>query len=293
MKEGEGGVLAPLDPRLSVWYDKPFDLPGGAETVPLELCLVPCGDLRDTKSIDPLADRLPACLEFAGLSSHEDYRAFANTYGLLGIPASALQDARLPGEPLSIWADEAKKIRNVLGIWAFLQGKKPGWEAIYASKTAAVATSPRDRMKIYGESAAQRLAETLTLNMRRVVTAGVRFGQHDRRPQFSVDYEPTNLLGVLWLQCAWIVTRRQDFRRCVRSRCGGWLAIGRDHSRPERSKRSHTQFCSDVCRAAHRQELIADIRRRRKRGESIALIASDMRMSQRRIRTLAGRAGKA
>jgi hypothetical protein len=241
----------------------------GFEDIPLdgwfsrrERVLAPLGDLKPFR-LDP--QRYAVCREFAGLASENDYLKFAERYGPLGIDQAALRQTGLAGEPLEIWREHVYRVAWILNAWDCVTNKTPERLSLYVplGKPETVRT------------VATKIQHRINENLRRLL--GPRIALASDAARFTFDYEAMNLLGLIWLQCAWVITGKLDYRTCRRPRCRQWLALGMEGDTSQRKgrKRAHAEFCSPHCRASSRQELLAAIRNRTSSNQTLKAIAAE------------------
>lgn len=181
------------------------------------------------------------------------YIAFARRFGLLGLPVHE------GGELAEAWTDE------LMAVWRLLQR----WDAVKARRARSLVPIliPRSAtLKADAAASAQqaRRVEVAALEAQIIEGANEHLQKHQLVPRlrsvrvgesvrFALDYEPTTLIGLIWLQCLWALTGRQDFTRCENEACGHWLELAPSRGKRQRRGRADKRFCSDLCRATWHQ----------------------------------------
>lgn len=258
----------------------------------VEWALVPTGE-GTPRTYDPLADEIALCRPFAELRGGTDYLRFADAYGPLGVDPAALEDAGLFGEPMSLWQDCVTKVWRVLNAWDQLQ---QAMKDIQAKQRVLVAHKSEWRNRRLDEQARlhqeletakaalvnvkrwtgdlSELTATVTTETRKHLGLALTFDSDTRGVR--VVYQPETLLGVIWLQVMWVLTRQRDYRCCAWRLCGKWLTVGSAGKRGNSPRqRAHSRWCRGArCRAAHHQDRVLEVGKRRRQGESVAEIAT-------------------
>jgi hypothetical protein len=85
-----------------------------------------------------------------------------------------------------------------------------------------------------------RVEQQITDQLRMLTEPCLVYSDSMQRPMLHL--VPRTLLGALWLQLAWAIDGRKDFRKC--GSCGDWFAVGHG----EREFTTARVFCSDGCR---------------------------------------------
>ncbi len=266
-----------------------------------ELVLIPVDPAGPRRTYDPLASEHSICREFAALATNDDYKAFADRYGVLGIPPDDLSDAGLPGEPLGIWRQCVLDVYRVLRSWDRLQdvalALKRSKVALEKARKAQIERANRGGTTLANADELRGLQDAVTANQKAVQTQVDWFGgtkgiaakvsSHLRQHvgaslttdpvqpgTLRFDYVPETLLGVIWLQCAWVLSRRRDYKQC--EWCKKWMPTG-SAGKPASSRlRIHARVCSNACRAAEYQNRKYSVGRRFTQGETVPAIADSL-----------------
>lgn len=117
-----------------------------------------------------------------------------------------------------------------------------------------------------------QVEQEVTVHLRTLTEPCLVYSDSVQRPMLH--FVPKTLLGALWLQLAWAIDGRKDFRRC-RS-CRDWFAVGHD----AREFTAARVFCSDGCRVRENR------RKKRPREQTIEVIGP-LRLLVRGLMSLA------
>lgn len=177
-----------------------------------------------------------------------EIRAFASSYGFLGISvrgpidADLLEDWSSPQESLLTWAAEIHNMRHATRL----------------TETRSIRRGTADGHR----------ADLINLRLNGV-RARLIFAD-DTEPW--VTYEPTNLRAALWLQLALAVASDKKFIQC--KHCAELLEISTEAT----GHRSHREFCSESCKTL-------DYRSRVRQAKELAISGLNAASISKRLST--------
>ena len=90
--------------------------------------------------------------------------------------------------------------------------------------------------------------------------------------KFRLDWLPRSLLGALWLQAVWSVTRPSSFRTCIV--CGNPIQISLH--RKTGGRRTDTKFCGTNCRSQDLRNRKKQAKERHQHGQTLRAIAKEL-----------------
>jgi hypothetical protein len=232
-------------------------------------------------SPSPLNDTL--FFEFAEVPlTREGVRAFANQYGLLGVPELVSSDKFLPpsaasgkiparlGESQKRWAQEIKDMHRLVRLWNPAFRKKRGsrfednvllippnrieYECItdYGKRKEVIT---EDGVRSWLQSPPPDLKEQIRRRSllgavnEKLKHSDVRIALYEdpSKKRSRLRIIPTSLKDFLWLQFAKAINRGTVYRECLD--CGSWFPLG------DQGGRSDKRFCSGTCKSrTHRRQ---------------------------------------
>jgi len=161
--------------------------------------------------ISPIEDDPSIFGQFADLRTDDDYRKFANKFGLLAHPKEP--------EISATWETSAHNIH--VGFSAWKKRKSDG--SIEAIRTVMDCFNERSTVGSIGLNAG---------------TVRLRLDLIEKQTIPTLFIEPNNLLLAIWAQFAHAVTHNLNQKRCDIETCGKWFSA----QTPRRL------FCSDACK---------------------------------------------
>lgn len=241
---------------------------------------------------DPIQDRPALFRRFAELDPEESpILAFANEYGLLGIPRESLQ----------AWTRHIARMRDVVALlyaadrgdaeavarWITLQQTAMGISATLRRGE----TGSRETLRPEDDDLARYLEPTNRVLAARFFADKIINGELEAHSSARMLYDPrdgshelhvapSSLLGALWIQAGDLAAGRRDYQKC--EQCGTWFALSPDTSRADR------RFCSDRCRTRAYRERKDEARRLHQRGMSPSAIARKLGSKTQTIREWLG-----
>jgi len=210
-----------------------------------------------------------AFLMFANLTKVKGGPAFGNavsvfvhTYGLLGAPLTR-NPTSAPMEHIDTLPRWRRKLKPPLAdhhAWV------PQMALMNGFLMAAQRIDPYDIVWEYLLPQVNRMlletcAPTLDWNQDEAVEA-----------KFRLNWVPRSLLGALWLQAAWSVSRPSSFRPCTV--CGKFIEISLH--RKTGGHRTDTQFCSTNCRSQDLRNRKKQAKERHQHGQTLRAIAKEL-----------------
>lgn len=203
--------------------------------------------------------------DFVGIEPTEDGTlAFANRYGLLGMPKglSAIVDGRpILAETLAAWQFAHTELRLALTLHDHIQKERlrelasvitwsHGGVHYRDNERAVTIASPQDRPDILArfqdgdliEPAKWFLQRLVNQNLDRFTVTARLLWDTRKLGKFTVHIVPKSLIGCMWLLFAKELEGR-SYRQC--RHCLRWFEIG-----GSRSARADKQFCTASCKAA-------------------------------------------
>ena len=241
---------------------------------------------------DPIRECPALFQRFAELHPKESaILAFANEYGLLGIPRESLQE----------WARHTARMRDVVALldaadredskalarWITLQETAMGTSATLRRRETGSRETLRpgdDDLARYLEPknrvlAARFFADKI-INSELEANSSARMLYDPRDGSHELHVVPSSLLGALWIQAGDLAAGRRDYHKC--EQCRTWIALSPDTSRADR------RFCSDRCRTKAYRGRQDEARRLHERGMTPSAIAQKLGSETRRIREWLG-----
>jgi hypothetical protein len=235
-------------------------------------CLVRPLRTADRRVYMPLRSEPSLFLTFAKTEpTEEGIIAFADRFGFLALPCRGLltADSReveraergfrhghlcfCEGWPLDWWVEDISAMRRAVELWeAVRRGDAgdvsrrlepyPSAEGVMFQDTHRPEWPPSDPYR----AALLQIESAINTNLGRGVYPRVCWDSAGTSLNFTV--APLELLGALWLQFAWAVAGKAEYRAC--RECGRLFEV----SRSESGSRADRMFCSTGCRVkAYRQ----------------------------------------
>lgn len=258
-------------------FPQPRRRPG--EEVRVLVLNVGRGESIQQRYYNPLLLEKPILFKaFADLEPTEEaVLAFANRYGHLGLDEEEIKKKLadgdntaymnaairgLAGEPFFRWFEELTELQAAVSMWealgagdtallrqaveksSYTDGKPPADPAaLAAAGSDALRNAINDRLKEYTSAAMVQRDGRLTLQV-----------------------EPKNLLGAIWVQFAQAIDGRKTFARC--KGCKEWFEIG-----PQGLRRKQGEFCRNACKSRHYRERQGEARKLHAKGLPLDEIA--------------------
>jgi hypothetical protein len=230
----------------------------------------PCAPLRKRQ---PLLKENALFLSFSRLALDDDeILRFANSYGLLTKATTTVHvdiDGALPistefgGEPRSLWINEIKRLRFLIGFWERISENDERalaqlirWETDDGwSKTIFCGVEGVERTILPGPHevprgdvlvAAQHFLD-LFVNGQLDHRFSARLVRNQEKARPEVFLLPSDLRAALWLQFARAIEGGRRYHEC--KTCGVLFEVA-----SPQGGRSDKQYCSDACRARRWRE---------------------------------------
>jgi len=238
--------------------------------------------------------------EFANTTPTQDgILAFANQYGLLGMPRGVFAPAgppkilvRIKGELLNDWVQQIQSMRKATALWDMIRSQRKAdlAEIICWQKSSAEKASGwyYETQLIPGVPDPCTSDDVMTpalcllrnwINDFLVRTVSPRMQFESPRRELSLRLLPDNLLAALWLQFAWAVSGNRDYHVC--KKCGRWFEVSNLQSDHRTVRRL---FCSDRCKSADYRDNKTKAQALRATGMSPKKIAEELDKSVETVR---------
>lgn len=224
--------------------------------------------------------------EFAKINPvrRDEILAFANKYGLLGLPLGSLQLHE---------RDETETIENAQEWWVEVWGISRVVQALDTLYGFPEESWLEERGLVTG-SVAQRVGKYAELIRDEVNNARQRhkliprldFQHVGGEVKFQDSLQPVTLIGAIWTQAIDAVLRREDRVPCRWRDCDQWILQSHKKRGPKQ------QFCSDGCRALFNQQQASKARKMARAGERSEEIERVTRLPPDRIRAIIEEAQK-
>jgi hypothetical protein len=204
--------------------------------------------------------------------------AFANDYGLLGLPGDGPEGpAAVGAERLSDWYESIRQVRSAIGLIQdardpdararlrgyfdaeykvgphsgirfvgplgaddFIESSDSEWRATYQ----AFEKRPRDLAWIFAQRSLDR-------GLRAHSAAKVVLTREKGRMTGAVvRFAPTSLLGAIWVHVGWLAEGAVEYRRCAKPGCLNVFVVEGGAGRGDAGGRGARTTCSGACRTA-------------------------------------------
>jgi hypothetical protein len=220
-----------------------------------------------TRKVHPFRGRRSSLfLEFAAVSPDPDgVLSFANEYGFLGFPVTlgwrdGVITPSLRDPPCELFdehqapSDKMEELREfrsmppkVMGWVQHLEGIRLAISSVARQKAGQVAGGPlpqslvdSDFLAVQGAVLGHLFATVLG------IVIAPRFEWSRATNRFRLGFEPSSLVGALWLETATALTEQKRFRRCKAQGCEKIIELSTD---PRTGRRADARYCSDACRS--------------------------------------------
>jgi hypothetical protein len=187
--------------------------------------------------------------------------AFAKKYGLLGLGEKhSVGD----GELLAAWVDQIHAVGNAFWWWEMHEGRYP-WQKgqhfvdqDFRRHHSAGLANEKTRMGVLRPWLLREIAKVVDENLGEHCGHGFEV---DEAGTFAwLREQPKSLLGVIWLQVAWHLTGKTQWRECALDGCHNWFPISNEKPGPRQ------KFCKDAHRVAACKRRPARLKLRKRRG---------------------------
>jgi hypothetical protein len=232
--------------------------------------------------------------DFSALRGAGDYLAFANRYGLLGVPVlttyhgglelhtyvdfSGMQPSEV-AKTLMEGADVGEPVgADSVGEWSWERQSDQMRDFVRCADDA-VQRSPHMGIEVV-RLASRALSQTAAPYMTSSVSdETVRARKGKPLATFDLHIRPRSLLGVMWLQAATWLTKRKVFKLC--EACKRPIEISRGTSS---GARTDARFCSDACKSRDYRNRRRDAIARHAEVISARQIAKRLRTTAKQVR---------